>query len=200
MKDHHPHGGNGIKRAVRSAPADNGKLPHQTYNNDIKRFQARKYSNEIKKKELEKKVHEKSSMLRKYAKLCAREGIVSDRVHIGSRSDDVNGDTNTTASNGRGNSSTGGPGSSSSSSRSDHKKNQPQRPKPNHFTKRIQKQAQQLLKEKEEKEQQFQEKLQHKDEAMKVRLKKHKAITQKTTRGQPVLNNQIKLLLEKLKK
>jgi len=197
MKDHHLKGGNGIKRAVRSAPADNGKIPHHTYNNDIKRFQARKYSNDIKKKELEKKVHEKSSMLRKYAKLCVREGIISDRVHIGTRSvNHIN--NNTTVFNDRDNSSTDGPGSSNSSSA--NKKNQHQIPKPNHFKKRILKQAQQLLKEKEEKEQQFQEKLHHKEEAMKVRLKKHKAITQKTTKGQPVLNNQIKLLLEKLKK
>jgi hypothetical protein len=195
MKDHHLKGGNGIKRAVRSAPADNGRIPHHIYNNDIKRFQARKYSNEIKKKELEKKVHEKSSMLRKYAKLCAREGIISDRVHIGTRSDD-----NTTASNDRGNSSNFTDGLGSSNSSSANKKNQHQLPKPNHFAKKILKQAQQLLKEKEEKEQQFQEKLHHKEEAMKLRLKKHKAITQKTTKGQPVLNNQIKLLLEKLQK
>ena len=31
------------------------------------------------------KVHEKAKMLREYAKLCQREGIVSERVHIGPR-------------------------------------------------------------------------------------------------------------------
>lgn len=38
--------------------------------------------------ELQAERNRKSKMLREYAKLCAREGVVSDRVHIGSTIND----------------------------------------------------------------------------------------------------------------
>ena len=186
MKDHT------MKSVMKSKGGNNGKL-HHIYNNDIKRFQARKYSNDIKKKELEKKIHEKSSMLRKYAKLCAKEGIISNRVHIGTRNDDATSKIN--SNNNLHHNDNDGEGSSNV-----QKSNQDKRSKPNYVMKKIQKQSQQLLQEKAEHEKQLQEKLKQTEEAMKLRAKRHKAVTQKTSKGQPVLNNQIKLLLEKLKK
>lgn len=155
-----------------------------SHHNDIRKFKGQKYTNELKRKEIERKRYEKASTLRKYAKLCMKEGIQSDRVHIGKKDksdNQVNNDN-------------------------DIQKNDKQHEmktkfdKVKHFQGKIEKHNELILNEQLEKERLISESLQNKKEALQKRAIKCKLLTKKTKKGQPVLGNQMKLILEKLQK
>ena len=139
-----------------------------SYNDDIRKFQGKKHAESIKKKELETKRFQKAAALRKYAKLCKAEGIQSDRVYMGKKEDRPTGDI---------------------------KENKKVEYKP---FRRAEREAERLQALEAEKERQRQENLQLKEEAIRKRDEKRKALSKKTKKGQPVLGNQIKNILEKL--
>eukprot|EP01038_Epipyxis_sp_PR26KG_P009140 gene9140-12326_t len=138
--------------------------PNQSYKN-------KKYYDSIKQKELQKQRNLKSSMLRKYAKLCKSEGIASDRVNL---NDEVN-----------------------STRKKDKKDNHQEKKTPRILLKAQQianeKEEQRKViaeqKERIEKE---------KSDALIKRQEKRRIMMQKTTKGQPKLGNRIQMLLSKI--
>lgn len=142
-----------------------------TYHDDLKKFQAQKWANDIKKKEQETKRFKKAATLRKYAKLCKAEGIQSDRVRIGDRKEKSDTDS------------------------AEHQK----RPKDSYRPfKKAEKEAVRLEQAKQEKDMQAQQRLKDKEDAIKKREEKRKVLSKTTKKGQPILGNHIKSILSKL--
>jgi hypothetical protein len=142
------------------------------YNDDMRKYYGKKRAEEIKKKDIETKRHKKAAALRKYAKLCKAEGIQSDRVHMGKKEDkDERPETEKPAK------------------RPDFKPFQ-----------RAEKEAARLKQQEHEKEEHRLQMQREKEEALKKREEKRKALSKTTKRGQPVLGNHIKSILEKLQK
>lgn len=141
------------------------------YQNEMKKFQGKKRFDELRKKEQETKRYKKAAALRKYAKLCKAEGIQSDRVHIGKKEEGGERET----------------------------KKPEQRPAYKPFQ-RAEKEAARLQQIEHEKEQLRLQAQKEKEEALKRREEKRKALSKKTKRGQPVLGNHVKSILEKLQK
>lgn len=160
MSDSRPYKSSGVHHG--------GKV---TYNDDMRKFQAQKWANDIKKKEQETKRFKKAATLRKYAKLCKAEGIQSDRVRMGDRKEQ-----------------------SEAEAAEHHKK-----PKDHHRPfRRAELEAMRLEQAKEEKDMQVQQRLKDKEEAIKKREEKRRALSKTTKKGQPKLGNHIKSLLSKL--
>lgn len=143
------------------------------YNDDMRKFYGKKRAEQIKKKELETQRFKKAAALRKYAKLCKAEGIQSDRVHIGKKEDKSDSSVD----------------SEKSAKRTAFKPFQ-----------RAEKEAARLQQIEHEKEEHRKQAQKEKEEALKRREEKRKALSKTTKRGQPVLGNHIKSILEKLQK
>lgn len=141
------------------------------YHDDLRKFHGKKHADELRKKEQETKRFKKAAMLRKYAKLCKAEGIQSDRVRIGDKSEAPAG--------------------------SPPKKTKPDQHRP---FKRAEVQAARMEQAEKEKQDLIQEKLKQKEDAIRKREQKHRALSQTTKKGQPRLGNHMKVLLEKLQK
>lgn len=141
-----------------------------TYNDDIKKFQAQKWANDIKKKEMETKRFKKAATLRKYAKLCKAEGIQSDRVRMGDRKEKSEGDADAPS-----------------------KSKDTYRP-----FKRAEQEAVRLEQAKQEKDMLAQQRLKEKEEAIRRREEKRRTLSKTTKKGQPLLGNHIKSILSKL--
>ena len=138
-------------------------------------------SHDRKKKELEKKIHEKASMLRKYAKLCKSEGIISDRVRIVKSSDDKTSESTKKFHSVKSNESKNNYNDGSNlKAKKDSKKPTTNNLKENNIDLQ-----------KKEKERQI-------AESLRKRKEKKIAMTKRTKKGQPVLNNRIKSILDKL--
>eukprot|EP00600_Ochromonadales_sp_CCMP1393_P000940 CAMPEP_0174977852 /NCGR_PEP_ID=MMETSP0004_2-20121128/13837_1 /TAXON_ID=420556 /ORGANISM="Ochromonas sp., Strain CCMP1393" /LENGTH=161 /DNA_ID=CAMNT_0016229077 /DNA_START=158 /DNA_END=643 /DNA_ORIENTATION=- len=152
----------------KSAPA--AAVGKRSYLNDVRKFQVEKLIREDRQRAKEVQRFKKAAQLRKYAKLCKSEGIVSDRVRIGSKDDS-------------------GPVSKSNQVSA--------RPRPFRYEEETAKRNKLA---KEEKEILYQEKEQEKAEALRRREEKRKALGKKNKKGQPVLGNHIKSLLEKIHK
>jgi flagellar biosynthesis GTPase FlhF len=136
----------------------------------------------FKKKQQQKRdaqIHEKASMLRNYAKLCKREGIQSERVHIGPKDDDADGPRNRGSGNKR-----------KQRNKDDQHKSSLQR-EYDVATDRKNKEA-------ESAQQEFVDKELLKAQNEKKRKEANKLRMQKTKKGQPILGNQIKSILSKL--
>lgn len=156
------------KNVVKASYPKFGKFSHHS---DLRKFQAEKYSSDIRKKELEKQRHQKSATLRKYAKLCKAEGINSDRVNLGNKQNDEVVKNNV------------------------KKESKTYRP----FSK-AEAQAMQLENSIKEKELQREANLLNKNHAIKKREEKHKSLSKTNKKGQPILGNHIKSILAKLQK
>jgi hypothetical protein len=144
-----------------------------TYSDEIRRFQGAKFAKAKKLKDQETKNFKKAAQLRKYAKLCEKEGIQSDRVRTGKKSE-----------------------GEEPAKRRDAK----EQPK-----KRRAYSAEEEAAKKQRVERDTQEELhaqweREKEEALKRREEKRKLMTKRTKKGQPVLGNHIKNMLEKLQK
>ena len=141
---------------------------------ETNKYTSWKKSQDIKKKEFETKRYKKAATLRKYAKLCAREGIVSDRVNMSAKK------------------TVGSSSDISEEPRHDNKK-----PKKNPFA-----DAMRIAEERKlAKEQQLLEKKQREaeiEDAAKKREEKRKMHMKRTKKGQPLLGNQIQNMLTKL--
>lgn len=151
--------------------ASNRPVGKFIYHDDLRKFQGKKHAEELRKKEQETKRFKKAAMLRKYAKLCKAEGIQSDRVRIGERD------------------------------KSEPAAVRPQKEKVEHRPfRRAEAQAARLEQAEKDKEAEMQEKLKQKEEAIRKREQKHRALSKTTKKGQPRLGNHMKVLLEKLQK
>jgi hypothetical protein len=137
----------------------------------------------FKKKQQQKRdaqIHEKASMLRNYAKLCKREGIISDRVHIGPKEE--RDDNSNKASPAR----------------------KPKKPSNDENDRKIslQQEYAMALEKKNQDSQVAQTEVRDNEEMKALREKKRreesKKRMQKTKKGQPILGNQVKSLLSKL--
>jgi rRNA processing len=150
-----------------------------------KKLEVRKYVNwkntqQARQKIIQGKIHKKHASLRKYAKLCEREGIVSDRVNISNNkvNTDMKQDSNDVT-------------------RPTKTEPLPKISKANPFAhamevaKKKEAEKHEHLKMKETKALEIQA-------AAKKRQAKQKEFMQRTKRGQPVLHNQIKNILTKL--
>jgi hypothetical protein len=147
------------------------------YNNDIRKFQGQKLASEKRKKEQEVKRHKKSAMLRKYAKLCIKEGIQSDRVNTGPRKEVED---------------SGGKKTMKSKEKENTGNYKPFKKAEEYAAK-----VEQAHKEKEELRKLS---MQEKENALKRREEKRKLLSKKTKKGQPLLGNHMKSILEKLQK
>lgn len=126
-------------------------------------------------REQKKKRIAKITTLKKYAKLAKKEGIVSDRVRLDSNKPD-----NEEASNGH---------RADSSSKN--------RPKPGNQSQQPPKLTP-LQEQKASRDEFFAQKEAEKKAALKKRKDMHKIMTQRTSRGQPVMAGRIKNILGKL--
>ena len=142
-----------------------------------KRVDHHKFMLEVKRKSNLIKSHEKAKMLRKYSKLCAQEGIQSDRVHIGNSE-----------------------GTSVSQEDDDSSSSKKKRlPKSFPFAKEI-KRAEEKKQEELSKQQSREERESAIRLAEKERKRKRKEFQQKNKRGQPLLGNKIRSMLDRLQK
>ena len=184
-------------------------IPHKkggvlSHRGEVHKFNSIKHAKADKRHELQKKAYQKASMLRKYAKLCKAEGIKSDRVKIdmpkGLKSSDTIslGGAAAGDESGESNSSIMQEVSKSGDDRSDSSRAQTNY-HPKGFS-RMQKAAMQLKDERDQRSKERAEQERMKEEALHRRKQKKKELTQKNKKGQPVLGNHIKSILEKLKK
>lgn len=126
-----------------------------------------------KKKEIETRRHEKSSMLRKYAKLCKKEGIQSDRVNLNSSSGQTN------------------------SEEKEPKKAKTKAKTKSPFKKELQ-QAEERKQELSTKATAQKDNETKKKLSLKTREERRRNMTRRTSSGQPILGNQISSMLQKL--
>jgi hypothetical protein len=122
------------------------------------------------------KRNEKSSMLRKYAKLCKKEGIVSDRINTESRTEET---------------------------KTIKKPKKEKVAKPNPFAKSMataKANKDNKTTAQNEKDAMYAQNDKDKAEAIKAREKNSKLLSKKTKKGQPVLGNHIQAILNKLQK
>jgi hypothetical protein len=135
---------------------------------------AKHIKNKWQQKELEKKRIKKITTLRKYAKLCKREGLESDRVNINKKNDNAD---------------------ETEDHKPEKKIHKPFKPKkveiPQQSPAEIQRQ---------QREEQVKENIKKMEESLKRRKEQRKILTKKTAKGQPVLGGQIKNILGKLMK
>lgn len=154
--------------------------------NGVSRVQGQKQDAKKRKEEFELKRYRKHKLLRKYSKLCEREGIASERVRVPGVS------TNST------NSSSTEKESGDSGSADTNKNNKKS------FKKDLFEESKRIAEEKKRQHEEAQrlrlQKEKDIEEKEKQRAEKRKMHTQKTRKGQPVLNNQIASMLEKLKR
>ncbi|KAJ1421537.1 hypothetical protein B484DRAFT_452685 [Ochromonadaceae sp. CCMP2298] len=141
-----------------------------TYSDEIRRFQGAKLAREKKRKDQETKNFKKAAALRKYAKLCEKEGIQSDRVRTGKKSD----------------------------SEEEPKRRETKEKKRPY--EREEESAKKLRVERELRDAQRAQWDREKEEALNKREEKRKLMMKRTKKGQPVLGNHIKSMLEKLQK
>jgi hypothetical protein len=139
----------------------------------MRKFYGKKKAESIKKKEQETKRFKKAAALRKYAKLCKREGIQSDRVRIGKKEDKEEGESTSASAN--------------TKQQKDHKP-----------FRRAEKEAERQEQLEHDKEQHRLATQKQKEEALRKREEKRKALSKTTRKGQPVLGNHIKSMLQKL--
>lgn len=125
-------------------------------------------------REQKKKHIAKIVTLKKYAKLAKKEGIVSDRVRLDSNKPDSEGNTNENRA-------------STPSKNRPKPSNQSAPPKPTP-----------LQEQRASRDEFFAQKETEKKTAMKKRKDMHKIMTQRTSRGQPVMAGRIKNILGKL--
>ena len=154
-----------------------------------KRKAANSFHHSLKGKELfnqkrkqieEQKRNQKSKSLREYAKLCKREGIVSDRVNLGTNSSEIGIDHESIHKKGRGETS-----------------DKEQKKKMNPFHKE-EMERQRILTEKEESQRSKEEAQQEIVQKKKIREQKRQQSMKRTRKGQPIMANAIKSILGKL--
>ena len=129
----------------------------------------------------EQKRNQKSKSLREYAKLCKREGIVSDRVNLGSSSSTENGSSHESTHK-----------NSTTISKDQHSK---KKMNPFHLAEM---ERQRVVTEKEQSQRSKEETQQEIIEKKKIREQKRQQSMKRTRKGQPIMANAIKSILGKL--
>lgn len=168
-----------------------------------------KKTQEVRQKIIRGKIHKKHADLRKYAKLCKREGIVSDRVRLeqnpiknktetsegaysNSNFDNIENDEGSIKSN----------EPTETASRYTKSKNNLRRSESTESKKNPFAHAMEIAKKRQEEKEILMQEKQKKNleiqNAKKNREIKRKEFLQRTKRGQPILHNQIKNMLSKL--
>lgn len=142
----------------------------------------KEYTHKSKKEELKVKRFKKHKLLSKYAKLCKAEGIESNRVKV----DGIDSSNRT------------------HDSVIDHKANDKKGGKPkgkrNYLLEEAEKNREIKLKEREVKQQQYESIQKEIEQKVKQREKANKERMKRTSRGQPIMKNQISSILNKLHK
>lgn len=151
----------------------NKKAPHRFGDRTLQKFKYSKDAIQRKKRDLEVQSYKKSAMLRKYAKLCKAEGIQSDRVNLS--------------------------GEKRSKEERIERKKMSEKQKPNPFAKALEISSQKAA-EQQRIEELKEKNLADKKAAEKKRKEKSKMMMKRTKKGQPILGNHIKNVLEKLMK
>lgn len=145
---------------------------------DVRRYNGQKYTTEARKKAIQTKVHKKAAMLRKYAKLCRAEGIISDRVNTGTKPKKESSDSSTSSEK------------SKNISGKDIVKHK--------IISKAQQAAQTVQQQREAIAAKRQEREAERQAAQRRRRDVTKELNRKTKKGQPVLGNKVKLMLQKL--
>ena len=167
----------------------NSKQKHSSFkiNNYSDRvFRGKQLQALKRKKDIDRKRFEKAKMLREYSKLCAKEGVVSDRVNM------KNIITQDTSANVEASVAIN---TDENKERAKKKKNK--KVKPNPFEKALEIANENKLKQ-EEKKQFFKNKDDEISQAQQNRKRKTKLLMLKTKSGQPIMKNRINMILEKL--
>ena len=141
--------------------------------------------NQKRKKIEEQKRNQKSKSLREYAKLCKREGIVSDRVNLGSSSSSENDNTHESIHK-KGTTTSGG---------TSKEQNPKKKTNPYHLAEM---ERQRIVTEKEQSQRGKEEVQQQIGEKKKIREQKRQQSMKRTRKGQPIMANAIKSILGKL--
>ncbi len=158
--------------------------------NKDKIWHGHKLAAQKRKQEIDTKRFEKAKMLREYSKLCEKEGIESERVHIGPRST-----SNIEKEHDRGMADA----QKSSLNFNADKVRKKHKHRPNPFEKSLliaEKNKLQTLDKENIKKQQKNDIL----KAEQARNTKKKLLSVKTKKGQPIIRNQMSIILQKLQK